>query len=50
MLGFYSHCGDDVLLSLKLAVILNTCVFVSAPLQPIEFAMFNQMGVDLLTF
>jgi hypothetical protein len=35
----------DVLLSLKFAAILKTCVSVSAPLQRIEQATFNRIGV-----
>jgi hypothetical protein len=40
----------DVLFPLKLAAILKTCVSVSAPLQQIEKASFNRIGVVLLTF
>ncbi len=40
----------DVLLSLKLAAILKTCVSVSAPLQRIEQATFNRKGEVRLTF
>jgi hypothetical protein len=40
----------DVLFSLKLATILKTCISVSAPLQQIEYASFNQIGAVLLTF
>ena len=40
----------NVLFSLKLAAILKICISVSAPLQQIEKASFNRIGMVLLTF
>jgi hypothetical protein len=42
----------DVLFSLKLVASwkFGTCVSVSTPLQQIDYAWFNRLGVVLLTF